>query len=66
MPRSRYRSLARNRDEITTAAMIGTEDQPFAREASEGGRDVGRRQAGAIGADHNNLVIAKIGNFLQR
>lgn len=47
------------RDQITTAAVIGSEHEPFGAELGERRRDIARVEPWTIGADEDNLVITE-------
>ncbi len=46
--------------------MVRSEDEPIGSEVRESSRDVARVEAGTVGADENNLIVAKAGYFLGR
>lgn len=50
-------------DEVTASAMIRAEHEPGRGELTEGGRNVGARQARTIGTDNDDLFVAEAGEF---
>lgn len=53
-------------NQITTAPMIGPENDPFRGQLREGGGDIAGRERRAIGADEDDLLITKVRDFLDR
>ena len=53
-------------NEITTATMVGSEDELFCRQLREGALDILRTKFGAVPPDRHDLVVAKLRHSFDR